>query len=353
MKDEAPDKLLNWTDCDINSTNLQSFIMLGDGRIAAFSAQYSLQGECEVALLTKTPKENISEKTIITYGCVYPNSLLLSQIVRFNKLNQQYRIELKQYGEDGMDLGEVKDLIRMDILAGNATDIIDVGAGFSEEERCELIEAGAFEDLSPYMEKETKIDREDFLEGALSVYDRNQALYAIMPTFGLYGLVAKESEIGDKTVVNMEGLTSLYNDYYGDTKSLPGFSRKKMLDVLCRLNIDSFVDKETGECHFEDDSFMQILEFAARFGEEDKQADIEQIRNGEILFMEGALLSAADVQYYEFLFGDAVRMIGYPADADSGLMALPCVSVLSMNKQAENKEGAWQFICFLLEEDQQ
>ncbi len=353
VKDETPDKLLNWTDCDVNSATLQSFIMLGDGRIAAFSAQYNLQGECEVALLTKTPKEDIAEKTVITYGCVYPSSLLCSQVVRFNKLNQQYRIELMQYGEDGMDLGEIKDIIRMDILAGNAPDIIDIGVGFSEEERCELIEAGVFEDLAPYMEKETKIGREDFLEGPLLVYERNPALYAIMPTFGLYGLVAKESEIGDRTVVNLEELALLYNDYYGDAKLLPGFSRKKMLDVLCQLNIDSFVDKETGECHFEDESFMQILEFAARFGEEDKQAEIEQIRNGEILFMEAALLSAADVQYYEFLFGDSVRMIGYPADADSGLMALPCVSVLSMNKQTGNKEGAWQFICFLLEEEQQ
>lgn len=353
MKDETPGKLLNWTDCDINSATLQSFIMLGDGRIAAFSVQNNLQGECEVAYLTKTSKENITEKTVITYGCLFPGSLLCSQIVRFNKLNKEYRIELKQYGADGMDPGEAKDLIRMDILAGNAPDIIDIGGFFSEEERCELIEAGVFEDLSPYFEKETKIIRADYLEGALQVYERNQALYAIMPTFGLYGLVGEEAEIGDRTAVNLEELSALYNSYYGDEKPLPGFSRKKMLDVLCRLNIDSFVDKETGECHFKDDSFMQILEFASRFGEEDKQADIEQIRNGEILFMEASLLSVADIQYYEFLFGDTVRMIGYPADEETGLMALPCVSVLSMNKQTENKEGAWQFICFLLEENQQ
>lgn len=69
--------------------------------------------------------------------------------------------------------------------------------------------------------------------------------------------------------------------------------------------------------------------------------------------MEASLLSVSDFQYYEYLFGDAVRIIGYPADRAFGLMALPCVSVLSMNKQSDNKEGVWQFICFLLEEDQQ
>lgn len=353
IEDEIPDKIFNWTDCDINSATLQSFTMLEDGRIAAFSVQNNEQGECEVALLTKTEKENLPEKTVITYGCTFPSSTLCAQIVRFNKLNAQYRIELKQYGEDNMDINEVKNLIRMDILSGNAPDIIDIGVGFSEEECFELIEAGVLEDLNPYFEKETKISREDYLEKALQVYERDQALYAVMPTFGLYGLVGKETDIGEKTVVNLEELAAFYRDYYGDKKSLEGFSRKRMLSVLCQLNMDRFVDRETGECHFDDTSFRQILEFANRFSREEKEINIEQVRNGEILFMGACLLSAADFQYYEYMFGDAVRMIGYPADAESGLMALPCVSVLSMNKKTENKEGAWQFICFLLEEDQQ
>ena len=211
--------------------------MLEDGRIAVFSVQNDSQGECEVALLTKTQKENVPEKTVITYGCVYPSSLLCAQVVRFNKLNTQFRIELKQYTEGSMD-----------ILSGNAPDILDIGAGFSEEENFALIEAGALEDL-----------------------------------------------------------TSLYSEHYGDKKLVQGFSRGKMLEVLCRLNMDRFVDQETGECHFEEESFLQILELAGRFGGEEKQAGFEQVRNGEILFMEASLLSVSDFQYYEYLFGDEVR----------------------------------------------
>ena len=268
--------------------------MLEDGRIAVFSVQNDSQGECEVALLTKTQKENVPEKTVITYGCVYPSSLLCAQVVRFNKLNTQFRIELKQYTEGSMDINAAKDALRMDILSGNAPDILDIGAGFSEEENFALIEAGALEDL-----------------------------------------------------------TSLYSEHYGDKKLVQGFNRGKMLEALCQLNMDRFVDQETGECHFEEESFLQILELAGRFGGEEKQAGFEQVRNGEILFMEASLLSVSDFQYYEYLFGDEVRIIGYPADRACGLMALPCVSVLSMNKQSDNKEGVWQFICFLLEEDQQ
>ena len=127
--------------------------MLEDGRIAVFSVQNDSQGECEVALLTKTQKENVPEKTVITYGCVYPSSLLCAQVVRFNKLNTQFRIELKQYTEGSMDINAAKDALRMDILSGNAPDILDIGAGFSEEENFALIEAGALEDLQ-WKEKE-------------------------------------------------------------------------------------------------------------------------------------------------------------------------------------------------------
>ncbi len=353
VKDEEPNKVLNWTDCNINSACLQSFVMLEDGRIAAFSVQNEGQGECEVALLTKTPKENVPEKTVITYGCVYPSSLLCAQVVRFNKLNTQYHVELKQYTEGSMDINEAKDILRMDILSGNAPDLLDIGVGFSEEDHFALIEAGALEDLTPYFEKETRIHREDYLEQVLEVYQREQALYAIMPTFGLYGLVGKEEVIGERNILSLEDLTSLYREYYGDKKLVQGFGRRKMLEVLCQLNMDRFVDGQTGECHFEEESFIQILELAGRFGREDKQAGLEQVRNGEVLFMEASLLSVSDFQYYEYLFGEQVRIIGYPADGENGLMALPCVSVLSMNKQSQNKEGVWEFICFLLEEDQQ
>ena len=222
--------------------------MLEDGRIAVFSVQNDSQGECEVALLTKTQKENVPEKTVITYGCVYPSSLLCAQVVRFNKLNTQFRIELKQYTEGSMDINAAKDALRMDILSGNAPDLLDIGAGFSEEENFALIEAGALEDL-----------------------------------------------------------TSLYSEHYGDKKLVQGFNRGKMLEALCQLNMDRFVDQETGECHFEEESFLQILELAGRFGGEEKQAGFEQVRNGEILFMEASLLSVSDFQYYEYLFGDEVR----------------------------------------------
>ena len=52
VKDKMPDKILNWSDCGVNSAKLQSFILLEDGRIAAFSAQSEEEG-CEVAVLTK------------------------------------------------------------------------------------------------------------------------------------------------------------------------------------------------------------------------------------------------------------------------------------------------------------
>lgn len=352
VKDETPDKILNWSDCGVNSAKLQSFILLEDGRIAAFSAQSEEEG-CEVAVLTKTKEGEIPEKTIITYGCAFPGSMLCSQIVRFNKISTQYHIELKQYGESSTDMEEIKNLIRTDLLSGNAPDIIDIGMLFSEEERRELIEAEVLEDLNPYFDKDQNICREDYLEEVIQFYERDQALYAVMPTFGLYGLVGKEEDIAKSDLGTLEEFQAFYMNHYGSMKGLKGISRERMLDILCLFNMNRFVDRETGECHFDDECFIQVLEFASQFSTGEEKISLEQTRNGDVLFMEAALLSAADFQRYEYMFGEPVRIIGYPSSSGNGLMALPCVSVLAMNKKAEDKEGAWQFIRFLLEEDQQ
>lgn len=353
VKDKTPVKVLNWTDCDVNSAGLQSFILLEDGRIAAFSAQGDESGECELALLTKVKKEEAPEKTVITYGCAFPGSMLFTQIVRFNKISTQYRIELKQYGENSTDIEAIKNLMRTDILSGNAPDIMDIGALFSEEERCELIEAEVLEDLNPYFDADLNVHREDYLEKVLRVYEKDHALYAVMPTFGLYGLVGREADIEKSDLGTLEEFKSFYNTYYENRKEVQGISRERMLDILCRLNMDRFVDGKTGECHFDDEYFAQILEFAGQFSTGEEKISLEQARSGDVLLTEAALMSVADFQRYEYLFGEPVQMIGYPTDSGNRLMALPCVSVLAMNRNAENKDGAWQFIRFLLEEDQQ
>lgn len=353
IKDKTPDKVLSWTDCNVNSAGLQSFILLEDGRVAAFSAQSDESGECELALLTKMDKEDMPEKTVVTYGCAFPGSMLYSQIVRFNKTSAKYHIELKQYGEGAADMEAVKNLIRTDILSGNAPDIIDIGAFFSEEERWDLIEAEALEDLNPYFDTDLSIRREDYLEKVLTVYEKDHALYAIMPTFGLYGLVGREADIGQSSLKTLEEMESFYSAHSNSGKTAQGIGRERMLHILCQMNMDQLVDGETGECHFDGEYFTQLLEFAGQFSAGTEQVGLEQTRNGEVLFMEAALMSVADFQRYEYLFGEPVRIIGYPSASGNGLMALPCVSVLAMNGNAENKDGAWQFIRFLLEEDQQ
>lgn len=352
-KDEVPIKILNWTDYDVNSSELQSITILEDGKIVSFSAQSAAGGECELVLLTRTLKENVPEKTVITYGCAYPSSLLCSQIVRFNKVNSQYRIELKQYGEDSMDLETIKNLIRMDIISGNGPDIIDIGALFSEEERYELIEAALLEDLNPYFEKDASICREDYLEKVLQVYERDNELYAIMPTFALYGLVGRESDIGESSSWTLEEMESFFNAHSNDAKIVQGISKDDMLDILCKLNMDKFVDKETGQCYFDGEKFKQVLEFSNHFDVEREIVNLEQTRNGEILLMEASLMSVVDFQRYEYMFAEPINLIGYPTNFENGIMALPCVSVLAMSRNTENKEGAWQFIRFILEENQQ
>lgn len=358
LEDEEPTEVLNWMDSNINSLELGNYNVLEDGRIAAFSTpQASIHGESEWILLKKTERSQIPEKTILTYGHAFYNSTTSAQILRFNKLSKEYRIEMKQYGDDKTDLEAKRKLIQTDMITGEGPDIIDIGLLFSPDEHYEFIEMDILEDLNPYLENDEQISRENFLEQVLSVYEKENKLYAVMPSFMVKFLIGKESIIGNESSWTMEEMMTFISDQPKDAKVI-NTSRSDILNLLLKLNVEEFVDKETGECHFNGKEFQQLLVFASLFPKETEKLyylteNMEQLRNDRILLLETGIISMTDFQVLSFLSDEPINCIGYPTNTGKGTTAVPCVSVIAMSKGSKHKEGAWEFIRFLLAKEQQ
>lgn len=296
------------------------------------------------------------QKKVITYGCSFLNTLTNSQIVRFNKMNTEYQIEVRQYGDDNTDMETRISLLQKDIASGDAPDILDIGA-LPMEEHYKLMEAGVFEDMAPYMEKDDKIKREDYQENVLQVYERNQKLYAIMPTFRLQGLVGKKAEIGEGEAWSVQEMMKYSESLSEGTELIAGADRKELLEILCRLNLNTFVDWESGECYFAGEEFTRLLEFVSSFPREASSRDwltnMEQVRSGQAGLLEADLISVSDYQTYEHMLEEPINFIGYPTSTGKGIMALPCASVIAITSSSANKEGAWEFVSYMLEENQQ
>lgn len=361
LMDEEVTEILNWIDNDVDSKNIGNFTILEDGRIAAFSTQQAFQGdksESEFIYLKKIKRSEVPEKKILTYGHCFYNSTTSAQILRFNKVSKEYRIEMKQYGDGQTDIETKRMLLQTDIISGKGPDIIDIGLLFSPDEHYEFVEMGILEDLSPYFEKDEEISREDYLENVLSVYEKDNKIYAVMPSFMVSFLVGKVSDIGKSDSWTMEEMIEFISYKPKNARILPNTSRSDILQLLLKLNMDEFINKKTGKCYFIEDKFKQLLQFVSCFPKEIEEyfygiENVELIRDGDVLLLESGAISMMDFQTLTYMFDEPINCIGYPTNTGKGATADPCVSVIAMSKGSDHKQGAWEFIRFLLAKEQQ
>ncbi len=355
LGDEKPTALLNWMDSDIDSNNLSDFTILPDGRVAAVTVDYSA-GATELGILTKKDRSEVPEKEILTYASLYVPYFAEKDIVAFNKQSDKYRIVVKEYGDESMSYADRAALLNADLTSGNAPDIIDLE--YSALSLEEMVAAGVLEDLTPYLDGDDIITREDYVENALRAYERDGKLYGIMSCFGISTLVGKVSDVGDGSTWTVDDVLALVDSKESGVEIFNYADRTNVLHKMCALNEELFIDRENGTCDFSSEDFYKILEFASRFPQEyeydsNAPSEIEKIRSGKLLLLAESITSVSQYQMYEYEFGEPVNFIGYPTFGKSGLTLVPNSTTVAMHASSKNKEGVWEFIRFNLTEKRQ
>ena len=355
LGDEKPTALLNWMDSDIDSNNLSDFTILPDGRVAAVTVDYSA-GATELGILTKKDRSEVPEKEILTYASLYVPYFAEKDIVAFNKQSDKYRIVVKEYGDESMSYADRAALLNADLTSGNAPDIIDLE--YSALSLEEMVAAGVLEDLTPYLDGDDIITREDYVENALRAYERDGKLYGIMSCFGISTLVGKVSDVGEGSTWTVDEVLALVDSKESGVEIFNYADRTNVLHKMCALNEELFIDRENGTCDFSSEDFYKILEFASRFPQEyeydpNAPSEIEKIRSGKLLLLAESITSVSQYQMYEDEFGEPVNFIGYPTFGKSGLTLVPNSTTVAMHASSKNKEGVWEFIRFNLTEKRQ
>lgn len=344
--DEAPTEILNWLDCDINSSELLSFAALEDGRILAITSYWENDtNTVEFVYLTKKKGSEVPEKKIMTYATMYLDYEIRKQVISFNKTNQEYRIEVKEYMNGTDDYNAALTQINTDIVSGNTPDIIDLTYGSMPQ----YIAKGVLEDLYPYMENDPEINREDYLENVLKAYEVDGKLYAAPPSFYINTVLAKVSDVGDRKSITLDELMELMNGLPEDVKIYEYATKNSILMYNTMMNTDQYVDWTTGECKFNGEDFIKALEFANKFDkdfvyDEEAPGTAEQLHSGKLLMIQGSISSMNEYQMYEGMFGEPITFIGYPTNKENGSFISGAGGVLGMSAKSKCKEGVWEFI---------
>lgn len=294
-----------------------------------------------VTLSKINPEE--SGKTILTYKTTYVSGEIKELIVQFNKENQDYYIVIEERQEKE-DYNTFREKVEIEIAAGHGPDIFD---GSSVQNPYALIEKGAIEELSSYIEA-AGIDREDYFPAAFQGFQVETGVYGIGIGISVHSCCADSSTFLGEETCSLAYMMDILEEQEGDKV----FQNQKDAAMLVHdwlkpsEDLYGMVDWERNLCDFSGADFCRILELAARYGAgEGKGAD-------------GYLFNSVNINNYGWYAGydDSIKnsgrvLTGFPGE-EGGVHSLN-VSTLAINAASDKKEGAWQFICFLLQEEVQ
>ncbi len=361
LGDEKATKLFNWINCDINGSEVSNFKINDDGTVLLVSTVYNSLDETytiELAKIAKVLASSLPQKDTLTLATMGIDWEARNLIINFNRKSTDCRIVIKDYSEynteEDITAGTTK--LTTELLAGNVPDIIDLnGLSYSQ-----IASKGILADLYPYIDSDTAFSRDDFFQNVFEALEVDGKLCATCSGFSINALVGAEKIVGDKI-----GWT--YDDFYNALAQMPegcealdvSTTRYEVLKTCLSLDLDQYVDWETGKCNFDSDAFKQMLEFTSHFQESfdwdnhewtsEDNADT-RIAEGRQMLMQAYIGSFTDIRYYDFYFGGDATYIGYPTLSGNGNM-LSVQSGFAMSEKSAHKDQIWSFLRQFFTED--
>lgn len=361
---DTEEQLVTWINSDVDSNNISSACLTENGDIVCLSSEYSSSGDGTITYfitLKKTPYDQVPQKTTLTLACVYLDYRVKSQILDFNRKSSDYRIEVRDYSEFNTD---------DDYSAGLTKLITEIGSGAvpdilvtSSLPMDVFGNKGLFEDLWPYIEADEELGgRAGVVEPFFNAISEDGKLYQITSSFTVRTLAGPASIIGSEPGWD-------YDDIYAALEKMPegcevfsvGTTRDSVFSDVCSLNLSNFVDWSTGQCSFNSEEFIDLLEFANSFPQTfdwehyewtAESDDVYRVQAGKQLLISMYLSSLYNYSYYCSAFGDDMVLKGYPGVEGSGAV-FSMNTGLAISSACKDKDAAWSFIRYCLDEDYQ
>ncbi len=307
-----------------------------------------VSGKCvrETLRLSKMDKTPIVLQTTM----LMDGGWLQERVNEFNEGGSGYQVVIEYPpAEEMVEFGEK---IAFQVRMGKGPDIL-YGTALSHVP--DLAEKGGLEDLKPYMEK-SGVREEDYYPYAFSCLRKGEEIY----TFRLQGTptftcIQKEL-LGGREVSDIEGLLDALLDWEGETgayfSSFP--ASRNALTLLSNDDYWRMIDWEKGECDFDGELFKKMLETAKKYGVTYEKAYTGNYPTGQLYPIEDISCS-----FYGYKTSAELEEMGLVSwEALFGEEAHPKIIhgtsyAMAINANSVQKEGAWEFIRYLMSEEVQ
>jgi len=355
-------KLMSYTDSDLNIWNFSSLLAINPTRFWAMIYD-SFENRNYIAQFTKVPPEEVADKINIVLAGSFIDWDVKNRVIAFNRSHDKYRITMLDYSiyntNDDWMAGVTR--LNTDIASGRIPDILTVSNDLPFES---YAAKGLFADLKPFVNKDAELDMNDLMPNVVEAFSMNGKWFRLVPQFGVGTVMAKTSLVGTEpgwTLADAQALQArMPNSSLFDITT----TRSSLMYHAMIYGGDKFIDWNKGVCRFNDDGFIQLLEFMKQFPEEidyNREDMMYYWNNWESNFrMDRTLLlitSLFNLRDYNRLvkgqFGEPVTLIGFPTDEGLGA-ALFTFQSFAMSARSRNSDGAWEFLRqYLLDDFQQ
>ncbi len=299
-----------------------------------------------IAVLSGCGQDQQREGPItLTYATFALDFEMEQWIAQWNQSQDKYRIEIAEYESSDTGLAQLNN----EIMSGNAPDLYDL----SNINVSSFISKGLLTDLNPYLDGDEGISREELLADVLKTYEKDGGLYGIMPEFRLELLAGKKALTGDMSDWTMDRLMQMIEGLSPDEILVDGLAPMGLLRAVLETDMGDFVNWDEGACSFDGEKFKKLLTTAASMETvmlEEKELS-EGLQSGKVLLSRIYVTDLTEYVNSIKAFGDEeVSLLGFPSEA-GGRAVLTARMPVGISQTCKEKEGAWEFVRSLLEEE--
>ena len=298
------------------------------------------------ALLHMVKQEGVqAKKEEIVLALGDENPLLMDYVSKFNRRSETYRVtvRLHEANETGQ---EFIDKLQMELAAGRGPDLLMNG----QIDAADMARNGYLQELTDIFD-----DGDGFWTAAMECGKIDGVTYGIPYAGQLFFSTYSQKLTGGRESWTIREFMQAVKA--SDAEILQyGLSGADIVFYYGLLDNENaeLIDWANGESHLTEDLFLEILAFAYRYADRGQipQEEVgDALRGGRIAAVGSVCLELSELNYLEACFEGEPANIGFPRSEGNGIYATP--NMLYVNAGSKGKDGAYEFLRFLVSEEGQ
>ena len=347
------DEQINFEDSNIDSFSFSSdpkIVALSDTEIIANIKEYN-SGTQGFARITKVNPEDITDKTIITISLGLTPFMgdVENEIRKFNRANDKYMVKIIDYNELYPD--DPNKQFNLDVLSGKGPDIMVV----SDEVIRSYADKGIFLDLTAAFDKGGPLGDIELLPNIREMMKVDGKTYTFMTSFFVDTCLVRSEFAEGRTSLTFKECDDLIQSKGTDYNIAFGgyMTGSQFLCKYWQYYGDKFVDWKNKKCNFKDPEFTELLNFAAKFPNEEKDTEIGDFMNSDQNYLENKALFYTDsigafgmdqyIKLKQIIFRDGFDFVGYPSNSGENIAAISA-DTFAVNSKTSHADVIYDLI---------